>query len=111
MEDDSEREDVTGTGVCLDGVSWFYFQDLRGHIAWSAAPCVEIFGGACVLGQPQVNQDWNDSATLELISFDHDVLKFEVSVHNASVMKIANSLKEINHDTFGLFYAGESTLL
>lgn len=76
MEDDSKREDIAGRCVGLDRIGRFYFEDLRGNIAWSSTSCVEIFVASSVLSETEIDDNRDYTPTSNLISLDHDVLKF-----------------------------------
>ena len=57
--------------------------NLWSHIPWSTASEEEILVQVCVSGETEVYQHWSDP-----ISTHHDVLRFEVTVHVATGVKM-----------------------
>lgn len=111
MEDDSQGENIAGARVGLNWVSGFNFKDLWSHIARSTTSSVEVLGAGEVLCQPKVHDDWDDPVSLYVVPLDHDVLKLEVAVHDSLLVKVENSLQEVDHDDLGLIDVGETALL
>ena len=111
MEDDSKGEDVAKAAVGLEGVCGLEFQDLRGHVAGSAAARVQILGAGDVLSQTQIDDDRDDPARPALFPLDHDVLELEVAVHYAFAVQVGHAFQKIRHYGFGLLKAREPEFL
>lgn len=106
MEDHTQREYVALWVVCFYLVGWFYSQDLWSHIARCTTPHVQVFLLVPVFGQSYIHNDREDLIWILGIFLDHNILKFEISVHDSPLMHVIDSFKQASHDSlnFGLVW-------
>lgn len=84
VEDDSQGEDVA---LWLDMAVLGQTNDLWSHVAWCSASVVQIFGLIHVGRKPEVSND----RIKGIVASEHDVLRFEVPVHDPALMHLCKS--------------------
>lgn len=85
MENNAQRENVAFRHQPISPFARNYF---RSHIAWSTTPVKDIVLRVNVHGKAKVNDDWVKSS----FSSQHNVFRFEVSVHDVEPVDLVEGL-------------------
>ncbi len=111
MEDHTQREYVALWVIGFYLVGWLDPQDLWGHIARRSTSYIQVFLLVPVFGQAYIHNDREDLIWILGVLLDHNILEFQVSVHDSSLMHVIDSLEQASHDTFDFGFIRETVLL
>ena len=91
VEDRPQREDIT-LGLNMDALG--KVDDLRCDVAGGATAKKKIGGYVYIGGQTEVHDDWAQSAFS-----NHDILWFDVAMHNPVFVDVGEPLQKALHDS------------
>lgn len=111
VENNSQGKNVAFWGISFNFVSGLDFQHLRCYISRGSASHIKILLLIPILSKSQIYDHWKNLIWILGIFFNHNILQFEIPVHDALFMHVVDTLQKSFHNLLDLNLVWETVFL